>query len=394
MNNDNIVKIGNALKWRNTFDITKKYYQENIVTICGCVFRCKVLQAQGKSPVQFTDDNGYMQYINTDTWDVVVDMQYYYNYSVDTKKLTKETLEYVKELDAAIKQQQKEIDAIKKDDINQWEYIRNIEDVNNEQQREIDTMLDTFSCFSEGIWINTLLWNNTTVWDNNKYAITDDLQVQINDINTHIGEHETAQKEYERINDLKLLVLSLGAKTTLKVSPNVVFKGVATIVKLVAGVQNIDDKIDSLAISQANNVIANTQQKSLTFEPTITTDDDIVFRAKTTYKGLELPVAVTLYARNPIYCGFGTVPQNIATILNQLSARTSAAGNYSATNNKDGQRYYILVPLDIDNLNDFTMGGAPYVMTKEMGDINGMDYYIYTSGALYNKGAKINITAK
>ena len=163
MNNDNIVKIGTALKWRNTFDITKKYYQENVVTVCGCVFRCKVLQAQGKSPVTITDNQGHIVYTNTDVWDVLVDMAYYYNFAVDTKKLTQETLDYVKQLDKAIKKQQEEIHAIQEDDKKQWEHINAIEKTNEEQQREIDSVLDTISCFSEGIWIDTLLWSNETV---------------------------------------------------------------------------------------------------------------------------------------------------------------------------------------------------------------------------------------
>lgn len=180
INNDNIVKIGVALKWRNTFDLTKKYYQENVVTACGCVFRCKVLQAQGKTPIKMTDDQGHIVYTNTDVWDVLVDMAYYYNYAVDTRKLTQQMLDYTKKLDEAFQKQQKEIEALQEDNRDQWGHINDIEKVNTEQQRELNSIFDTISCFSEGIWIDTLLWSNETIWDNNKYAITDDLQNQIN----------------------------------------------------------------------------------------------------------------------------------------------------------------------------------------------------------------------
>lgn len=180
MNNNNIVKIGTALKWRNTFDIEKKYYQENIVTACGCVFRCKVLQAQGRVPVRISDDNGHIVYANTDVWDVLVDMAYYYNYAVDNQKMTMETFDYVKKLDEAFQEQQREIEAIQKDNKDQWDHINAIEKVNDEQQRELNSIFDTISCFSEGIWIDTLIWSNETIWDNNKYAITDDLQNQVN----------------------------------------------------------------------------------------------------------------------------------------------------------------------------------------------------------------------
>lgn len=195
MNNDNIVKIGTALKWRNTFDITKKYYQENVVTACGCVFRCKVLQAQGKSPVRATDEQGHIVYTNTDVWDVLVDMAYYYNFAVDTKKLTQETFDYVKKLDEAFQKQQKEIQALQEDNSDQWNHIDVIEQVNDEQFRELDSILDTISCFSEGIWIDTLLWSNETIWDNNKYAITDDLQNQIDVLN------DNHRKDIEDLTD-------------------------------------------------------------------------------------------------------------------------------------------------------------------------------------------------
>lgn len=205
INNDNIVKIGVALKWRNTFDLTKKYYQENVVTACGCVFRCKVLQAQGKSPIKMTDDQGHIVYTNTDVWDVLVDMAYYYNYAVDTRKLTQQMLDYAKKLDEAFQKQQKEIEALQEDNRDQWGHINDIEKVNTEQQRELNSIFDTISCFSEGIWIDTLLWSNETIWDNNKYAITDDLQNQINVLDENhrqvayqlraIGREQTAQDD-------------------------------------------------------------------------------------------------------------------------------------------------------------------------------------------------------
>lgn len=205
INNDNIVKIGVALKWRNTFDLTKKYYQENVVTACGCVFRCKVLQAQGKSPIKMTDDQGHIVYTNTDVWDVLVDMAYYYNYAVDTRKLTQQMLDYAKKLDEAFQKQQKEIEALQEDNRDPWGHINDIEKVNTEQQRELNSIFDTISCFSEGIWIDTLLWSNETIWDNNKYAITDDLQNQINVLDENhrqvayqlraIGREQTAQDD-------------------------------------------------------------------------------------------------------------------------------------------------------------------------------------------------------
>lgn len=404
MNNDNIVKIGTALKWRNTFDITRKYYQENIVTVCGCVFRCKVLQAQGKSPVLFTDKDGHMVYTNTDVWDVVVDMAYYYNFAYDTKKLTQETLAYVKQLDAAIKKQQKEIETIQEDDLKQWESIHSIEKINDEQQRELNAINDTFSCFSEGIWIDTLLWSNETLWDNNKYAITDDLQRQIDELKTthetdieriddHIADHEKKQSEYEKNTDAKLMVLALGAKTSLTVSPTVVHKNTDTRITLKASV-NIDDKIESIAILRDQDVLASSEEHSVSHSLQVNTPSDIKFRAESQYKGITLPANVVLYARHPVYCGFGSGVTDIKNDSHKLSARTSAAGTYKSVSTKNSQHYYILVPPDISALSDFTMGGAPYVMNNHKETLDGIEYTVYVSGATYNSGAEVNITAK
>ena len=145
MNIDNTVKIGTALKWRSSFDPDKRYYQENIVTACGCVFRCKVLQTQGCPPVQTIDENGHLGFANVEVWDVIVDMIYYYNFAVDTKKMTEETLVYVKSLDEAIANQQKEINEIKDDDLSQWKEINRINEVDKDQQENIDILLDSLS---------------------------------------------------------------------------------------------------------------------------------------------------------------------------------------------------------------------------------------------------------
>lgn len=98
MNNNNIVKIGTALKWRDTYDIKKKYYFDNVITLHGCVFRCKVLSSQGQPPVEL-DDKGRIVNFNLGVWDVIVDMSEYYNYVIDHRNATFETLEYIKKLD-------------------------------------------------------------------------------------------------------------------------------------------------------------------------------------------------------------------------------------------------------------------------------------------------------
>lgn len=102
MNNNNIITIGTALKWRGIFDKEKTYYQDNIVLEAGCLFRCKVLQIQGHSPVQTVDESGHFEFINQDAWDVILDMSVYYNKIADIEHYAGKTMESYNTLKEAL----------------------------------------------------------------------------------------------------------------------------------------------------------------------------------------------------------------------------------------------------------------------------------------------------
>ena len=95
----------------------------------------------------------------------------------------------------------------------------------------------------------------------------------------------------------------------------------------------------------------------------------------------------------PIYYGFGTKETDIAIAANKLSPRLSASGTYAKTSAKDDVNFIILAPKTLPKLNNFTMGGAPFVMETTSVTINGKDYYMYKSGAIYINGATLNVQA-
>lgn len=95
----------------------------------------------------------------------------------------------------------------------------------------------------------------------------------------------------------------------------------------------------------------------------------------------------------PIYYGFGTTETDIAIAANKLSPRLSASGTYAKTSAKDDVNFIILAPKTLPKLNNFTMGGAPFVMETSSVTINGKDYYMYKSGAIYMNGATLNVQA-
>ena len=95
----------------------------------------------------------------------------------------------------------------------------------------------------------------------------------------------------------------------------------------------------------------------------------------------------------PIYYGFGTKETDIAIAANKLSPRLSASGTYAKTSAKDDVNFIILAPKTLPKLTNFTMGGAPFVMETSSVTINGKDYYMYKSGAIYMTGATVNVQA-
>ena len=95
----------------------------------------------------------------------------------------------------------------------------------------------------------------------------------------------------------------------------------------------------------------------------------------------------------PIYNGFGTTETDIAIAANKLSPRLSASGTYAKTSAKDDVSFIILAPKTLPKLTNFTMGGAPFVMETSSVSINGKDYYMYKSGAIYMNGTTLNVQA-
>lgn len=95
----------------------------------------------------------------------------------------------------------------------------------------------------------------------------------------------------------------------------------------------------------------------------------------------------------PIYFGFGASEADVAIAGNKLGPRTSAAGVYEKTSVKDNVNFIILVPKTLPRLTSFTMGGAPCVMDESSVAINGKNYYMYKTAAVYMTGATLKVQA-
>mgnify|MGYP006891091100 CR=1 FL=1 len=120
---------------------------------------------------------------------------------------------------------------------------------------------------------------------------------------------------------------------------------------------------------------------------------DTQFEISATADSMQKTVVSKLTMVLPIYCGFGTSETDVAIDANKQSPRTSASGTYAKTSAKDDVNFIILAPKTLPKLTNFTMGGAPFVMETTSVTINGKDYYMYKSGAIYMNGATLNVQA-
>ena len=145
---------------------------------------------------------------------------------------------------------------------------------------------------------------------------------------------------------------------------------------------SVDGSLVSIDVNQADTVTIKVNKEGETQITLTAKHGDLV-------KSATIKVTMVL----PIYYGFGTTETDIAIAANKLSPRLSASGTYAKTSAKDDVNFIILEPKTLPKLTNFTMGGAPFVMETSSVTINGKDYYMYKSGAIYMNGATLNVQA-
>lgn len=145
---------------------------------------------------------------------------------------------------------------------------------------------------------------------------------------------------------------------------------------------SVDGSLVSIDVKQADTVTVKVNKEGETQIILTAKHGDLV-------KSASSKVTMVL----PIYYGFGTTETDIAIAANKLSPRLSASGTYAKTSAKDDVNFIILAPKTLPKLTNFSMGGAPFVMETSSVSINGKDYYMYKSGAIYMNGTTLNVQA-
>lgn len=145
---------------------------------------------------------------------------------------------------------------------------------------------------------------------------------------------------------------------------------------------SVDGSLVSIDVKQADTVTIKVNKEGETQIILTAKHGDLV-------KSASSKVTMVL----PIYYGFGTTETDIAIAANKLSPRLSASGTYAKTSAKDDVNFIILAPKTLPKLNNFAMGGAPFVMETTSVTINGKDYYMYKSGGVYMSGTTVRVQA-
>lgn len=178
----------------------------------------------------------------------------------------------------------------------------------------------------------------------------------------------------------KSLLEYTGSEQSIKATYSIKRKG--SPVTPTALALSVDGSLVSIDVKQADTVTIKVNKEGETQIILTAKHGDLV-------KSASSKVTMVL----PIYYGFGTTETDIAIAANKLSPRLSASGTYAKTSAKDDVNFIILAPKTLPKLTNFTMGGAPFVMETSSVTINGKDYYMYKSGAIYMNGATLNVQA-
>lgn len=229
-------------------------------------------------------------------------------------------------------------------------------------------------------------------------SIADEEQARKDMITQELGNSEdkvVSQKTVtENLVELQKTVFPL--QVSLSVDKNLLeFTGNDTPVKLTYSVKRKDVEVTPSALGlSVNDVMQWIDLKSSgTLNVNVNKEGESVIVLTAKYSDLIKSATAKVLMVLPIYYGFGISEVEVAIPGNKLSPRTSANGAYEKTSSKNNVNFIILVPMTLPKLKDFTMGGAPFVMNPSSVVINGQNYYMYKSGAIYMSGTTVRVHA-
>ena len=264
------------------------------------------------------------------------------------------------------------------------ELITNISDSQKEIKEELGKKVDSVTLDKE--------------LEKVRKSIADEEQARKDMITQELGnsEHKVASQTTVTENLVELQKTVFPLQVSLSVDKNLLeFTGNDTPVKLTYSVKRKDVEVTPSALGlSVNDVMQWIDLKSSgTLNVNVNKEGESVIVLTAKYSDLIKSDTAKVLMVLPIYYGFGISEVEVAIPDNKLSPRTSANGAYEKTSSKNNVNFIILVPMTLPKLKDFTMGGAPFVMNPSSVVINGKNYYMYKSGAIYMSGTTVRVHA-
>ena len=194
--------------------------------------------------------------------------------------------------------------------------------------------------------------------------------------------------------DKKVDMLLNMPEIRLTLSPSCVYKGSSSAVSITGAFTNfMPEKISLIKTSEPSAPLKTVQNtNSINYALSQTFNEDVEIGVRVVCNEVEFSKNATIFARHPIYYGFGNSATAVATTANRIAATTTANRIYpTKTATANGVHLFLLIPTDIPAPSLFTMGSIPFVMNASTITLNGISYRQYQSGATYNSGAEITL---
>lgn len=192
----------------------------------------------------------------------------------------------------------------------------------------------------------------------------------------------------------QITALVLGAKLSLSVTPTVGPKGKAQDYKWTATFTGATPNSIKIFDNTKTQVASGTSVTSInTGNVSKTFNADTTYTAEAEYMGMTFNASVKVTVKDLILYGFtGQSATAHPTTTYGKAVTTSIGTRYTVTCGANNQVFKIYVPNGVTLPNSFSMGGSPASYSKGgTVVVNGITYTPYTSDAIYDTGASLDI---
>lgn len=324
---NSIISIGKKPVYRGVYNSSVKYYSENMVAMCACLFQCAVPSIVDVPPIT-VDENGTASFANTSSWNVIIDNLSLYN-----------NISYVEEMAALI-----------------GESVRGVKKV--ELVRSVENIDYYHMIFTDGTYYEYRVANAFGLPADQRQEIINQVlaQIDITDLMTDDNLDTNSSNPVKNsaianaiadvegdITALQEAVFPLAV--TLSLNPSLAENnGQSRNVTASWTVKRNSVSVtpESLILTVGSSQVSvNKTDTSKVLSLSSTTSVTV----QATYAGMTKSASKTVTFVLPMYFGFSASASGITpTSFTKQSLKTSPAGSYSLSNSTTGNYMWLCVP--------------------------------------------------